>query len=77
MDDIRYLAPKRFAQVSGMSLQTVCGGQPGVSLRALTAVPYAQISVHVLPSSDVSNRKATIASAPFASASSTSRSVAC
>ena len=36
----------------------------------LTAVPYAQISVHVLPISDVSKRIATIAFPPFASASS-------
>ena len=42
-----------------------------------TAVPYAQISVHVDPSSDVSNRIARTAFAPIASASATSRSIAC
>ena len=41
------------------------------SFRALTAVPYAQISVQVEPSSEVSNRKAIIAFAPLASASAT------
>src|SRR5579859_538063 len=45
-------------------------------LRAWTAVPYAQISVQILPSSDVSKRNAMTAFAPFASASSIRRLVA-
>ena len=50
------------------------------SLRAWssrTAVPYAQISVQVVPSSEVSKRNAMTALAPLPSASSTSRSWAC
>src|SRR5579864_1031652 len=46
------------------------------TLRARTAVPYAQISVQILPSSDVSKRNAMTAFAPFASASSIKRFVA-
>src|SRR3954452_8617359 len=53
------------------------GGGERATARARTAVPYAQISVHVEPSSDVSKRKATIAVAPLACASSTRRWVAC
>lgn len=41
--------------------------------RARTAVPYAQISVHVEPSSEASNRIAMIAFTPFLSASATIR----
>src|SRR4029078_4658846 len=41
----------------------------GQLFRALTAAPYAQISVQFVPISEVSKRIATIASAPFASAS--------
>src|ERR687883_537831 len=43
--------------------------------RVRTAVPYAQISVQFEPISEVSKRMATIASAPFASASSTIRCI--
>ena len=47
------------------------------SLRALTAVPYAQISVHVSPISDVSKRIARTAFPPRVCASSVSRSITC
>ena len=46
-------------------------------MATVTAVPYAQISVQVVPSSEVSKRKAMTALAPLASASSTRRSCAC
>src|SRR5262249_23629310 len=61
-------------------LRAAAQGRPRVapqSRRARTAVPYAQISVQLPPISDVSKRMATIASAPFADASSTIRSITC
>ena len=55
-----------------------CSAGPAIRarpFRARTAVPYAQISVHMPPISEVSKRMATMAFAPFASASATIRSI--
>ena len=82
---LEYALPRLKQMWTHLSRQTVGGiglRGPGetqleVDRRTRTAVPYAQTSVHVLPSSDVSNRNAMIASAPFDCASSITRSVAC
>ena len=56
---------------------TTTGSLRRQSLLTRTAVPYAQISVQVAPSSEVSKRKAMTAFAPFSSAVSTRRCWAC
>ena len=56
-----------------LRLRLVCPERLITRREIFTAVPYAQISVHVSPISDVSKRIATTAFAPFASASSVIR----
>ena len=74
---VRKARERRLALDLEVALRLVAARLANHALCARTAVPYAQISVHCGPISDVSNRIATIAFAPFDSASWTIRSITC